>query len=68
MSLSVVTAALDREIIVLEGKLAALRTARRALAATGVPKRRRLTDAEKALISRRMKAAWKKRKAAKPAT
>jgi hypothetical protein len=67
MSMDVVSA-IDRRINQLEGQLGALRTARRVLVANSAglsrkPKRR-LTEAEKAAISRRMKATWKKRKAA----
>lgn len=62
---------LDSEIERLESQLSALRAARAALggggirrgAAPGRRKRRKLTDAEKAAISKRMKAAWARRKA-----
>jgi hypothetical protein len=67
--------ALDARIAELTGQLAALEKARAALtqglSAKRAPKapkkrrRRRLTAKERAAISRRMKAAWKKRKAAK---
>lgn len=58
------TAVIDLEIANLEKKLSALRSAREALSGSysGLRKRRRLTAAEKAAISRRMKATWKKRK------
>ena len=66
--------ALDSEIERLESQLSALRAARTALAggngrrrgpAAGTRrKRRKLTEAEKAAISKRMKAAWARRKAA----
>ena len=68
--------ALDSEIERLESQLSALRAARTALAGgngrrrtaaagTGTRrKRRKLTEAEKAAISKRMKAAWARRKAA----
>jgi len=66
---------LDSEINRLESQLSALRSARTALGGGGRGgarraagtrrKRRKLTDAEKAAISKRMKAAWARRKAAK---
>jgi hypothetical protein len=65
-----IAAAIDAEINNLEKQLSALRMARQALgasrpsAAAGTRKRRKLTAAEKTAISRRMKAAWKRRKAA----
>ncbi|HEX5071295.1 MAG TPA: hypothetical protein VFV78_13850 [Vicinamibacterales bacterium] len=71
--MSDIAAAIDREIRDLQSKLDALQAARRALGGagrgpgrppTGRRKRRKLTAAEKANISRRMKAAWKRRKAA----
>jgi hypothetical protein len=71
-----ITAAIDREIANLKERLSALRSARRVLggrANQSVPtikrrKRRKLTSEEKATISKRMKEAWKKRKAASKAT
>lgn len=71
-----IAAAIDSEISKLEGKLSALRRARQALTADndrskgthGVRRRRKyrkLTLAEKAVISRRMKETWKQRKAAR---
>ena len=80
LSMSVdLAAAIDSEISRLENRLSALQKARQALAADGddsrggrgVPRRRKyrkLTAAEKAVISRRMKETWKKRKAAAKAT
>lgn len=67
MSVNVVTA-IDREISNLEAKLGALKTARRVLGTnptngSAPAKRRKLTATEKAAISRRMKATWKKRRA-----
>lgn len=65
-----VVSAIDRQINQLEGQLGALRTARKVLVASSAGSqsgrigRRRLSEAEKAAISRRMKATWKKRKAA----
>lgn len=70
-----IAAAIDSEISKLEDRLSALRLARQALAAdadgSGGHRRlrrrrkyRKLTAAEKALISRRMKETWKKRKLA----
>jgi hypothetical protein len=66
--------ALDKEIGQVEARLSALRQARSALAGTkggrtskvgvGKPGRRKFTAAQRREISRRMKAAWKKRKAA----
>jgi hypothetical protein len=60
---------LDSEIERLDSQLSALRAARAALggavrrAAGPKRKRRKLTAAEKAAISKRMKAAWARRKA-----
>jgi hypothetical protein len=72
MPLNLVTE-LDKQIGEMERQLAALRSARSILArrepATPTPtpvrrRRRRFTAAQRADISRRMKAAWAKRKAA----
>lgn len=65
--------ALDDKIAQVEAQLSALRQARAALsgrtatgrAAGGARKGRRFTAAQRAEISRRMKAAWAKRRAAK---
>jgi hypothetical protein len=65
--------ALDAKIAQVEGQLSALRQARAALsgrvaggnAGGGLRKRRRFTAAQRAEISRRMKAAWAKRRASK---
>jgi hypothetical protein len=69
-----INAAIESEILSLKKRLSALRMAQQALggsfykpSALRKNKRRKLTPAEKANISRRMKAAWKKRKAAKNA-
>ena len=66
-----IASALDSEIVRLESQLSALRSARSALGgivrrgpAAVRRKRRKLTAAEKAAISKRMKAAWARRKAA----
>jgi len=63
-----IAAAIESEINDLQKRLSALRMAQQALSGSvakpsGPGKRRRLTAAEKAAISRRMKATWKKRKA-----
>jgi len=59
--------ALNSQIADLEKQLTALRKAREVLSDTArtARKRRKLTAKEKAAISKRMKAAWAKRKAAK---
>lgn len=64
--------ALDAKIAQVESQLSALRQARAALSgrvagdgAGGSRKRRRFTAAQRAEISRRMKAAWAKRRASK---
>ena len=64
--------ALDAKIAQVEGQLSALRQARAALSGRvaggdsgGRRKRRRFTAAQRAEISRRMKAAWAKRRASK---
>lgn len=71
-----IAAAIDREIASLEARLGKLRTARKVLGVDRVNgsaptsprrKRRRLTAGEKAAISKRMKEAWKRRKASKAA-
>ena len=64
--------ALDAKIAQVEAQLSALRQARAALSGRvatgegpGFRKRRRFTAAQRAEISRRMKAAWAKRRASK---
>jgi hypothetical protein len=67
-----ITTALDRKIAEIESQLAALKTARAALSGTrgvtrggGGRRKRKFTAAQRAEISRRMKATWAARRKAK---
>jgi hypothetical protein len=63
-----ITRLIDREIAALEDRLAALRTARAALGGAAAPRKRGLKPgySMSAETRRKLRAAWKRRKAAAP--